>query len=265
MPPRSSWWASGSAGRAAPGRGGQPALVAALVDHPDPEDHVRVLEAAELGALAVVQPDLVEGEVELVVGARDGLALEQRLGHVEGVDHVGRDELDPDRLADRHDHLGDAVGGAEDLGPGALVGEAPAPLEGGHGHPDVGLARLVQHLVLGLEGEDEQHQHDHRGDQGPEKLKAVVAVGLLGQLVVAAPVADHRPDDQPRHHHEDDRGDVQEEVVEVLDGPSLLGDALGDAAAGQEGGDRHGEPAGGGSATTGLHGHPRVGADAASM
>src|SRR5215217_9737537 len=103
MPPDSSWWASGSAGRgssvvamislcslgsrlpgrAAPGRGGQPALVGALLEHPDPEHHVRVLQAAELGALAVVQPDLLEGEVEGVVGAGDGLALEQRLGHVE--------------------------------------------------------------------------------------------------------------------------------------------------------------------------------------
>jgi hypothetical protein len=61
------------AGRAAPGRGGQPVLVLTLADHPDPEHHVRVLQAAELGALAVVQADLLEGEVELVVGARDGL------------------------------------------------------------------------------------------------------------------------------------------------------------------------------------------------
>jgi hypothetical protein len=145
----------------------------------------------------VIEANLVEGQVELVGDARDGLALEQSLGHVEGVHHVGRGELDVDRLADRQDHLGDGPGAAQDIGAGARVGEPPAPLEGGHLDGQGGLGGRPGRLVLSLDSDHEQDQHDQRRDQRPGQLQRVVTVGLCRQLVVAAPVADHRPDQQP--------------------------------------------------------------------
>ena len=50
-------------------------------------------------------------------------------------------------------------------------------------------------------------------------LGEVVAVGLRRQLVVArpAPVADHRPDDQPLDEEEDRRRDQEDDRVEVVD------------------------------------------------
>jgi len=52
------------------------------------EVHVRVADAAELGALPCERPDLVEFDVELVGATRDHVELVQRLGHVERVDDV---------------------------------------------------------------------------------------------------------------------------------------------------------------------------------
>ena len=63
--------------------------------------------AAQLGALAVedlARLVLLQPELEVVVLARDDVALEQEVRHVPGVDDVAADELHVDVLANRHGH-----------------------------------------------------------------------------------------------------------------------------------------------------------------
>src|SRR6266545_4597380 len=83
-------------GRAAPARR-QEAFELVLRHDPDPEQHLRVAHPAELGALAVVEAHPLEVHVELVGGAGDRLAFEQRPRDVEGVHHVSRGRLKVDR------------------------------------------------------------------------------------------------------------------------------------------------------------------------
>ncbi len=73
---------------------------------------MRVLQPAELGALAAIDAGPLGREGELVVAAGDQVLLAGEAGHPEGMDHVGRFELDAHRPADRDVDL---VGGEEML------------------------------------------------------------------------------------------------------------------------------------------------------
>ena len=57
-------------------------------------------DAAELGALAVVRPDLLDRDVEDVLAPRDDVTLEQELRDEEGVHDVVRRDHEADRLTD---------------------------------------------------------------------------------------------------------------------------------------------------------------------
>ena len=76
-----------------------------------------------------------------------------------------------------------------------------------------------------LPRDHEQDRHDDRRDDGPDQLGDRVAMGLGREAVVArlAPVAQDRVDDQPFDDEEDDRGDEEDEGVQVPDVGALLG------------------------------------------
>src|SRR6266536_1949623 len=141
-------------GPAADGRaattGGPEALELVLRHHPDPEQHVRVGQTAELRALPVVQAHALEAHVELVGRAGDRLALEQGPRDVEGMHDVGRPQLDVDRHAHGNDHLRDVPGPPDDLLVRVLVVELPAQLEPGDVDGDLGR-RVLEDDVLGAE------------------------------------------------------------------------------------------------------------------
>ena len=84
-----------------PAAGPCAASYSALRDDLDLEQHLRVVGAAELGALALEGAGLGRDDLEPVDLARDHVHLLQERGHPEGVDDVarGQDELDP--LVDR--------------------------------------------------------------------------------------------------------------------------------------------------------------------
>ena len=102
----------------------------------DHERHVRVLRAAELGALAAVDARAVglqPGDVGL---AGDDVGLAGQLRDPEGVDHVRAGQLDAHRPADRDVDL---VGGGEGRRlVGVAVADAPPPLVRRHLEGQVG-------------------------------------------------------------------------------------------------------------------------------
>ena len=95
----------------------------------DAEEHLRVVGAAELGALAGEDADLVRGQLEGVLPSRDDVHLEQELRDPERVDDVGRGEVEPHPLVDREPELGGLGRRPGLVGAVVLVVEAPVPLE----------------------------------------------------------------------------------------------------------------------------------------
>ena len=97
--------------------------------------HRRVGLAGEGRRLAVEDAFFVGAEDDLVVLAGDRVALAGEVGHVPGVDDVGRDEVELDRGVDRDDQLV--------VGEGAVrVVVAPEPLLAGRFDPQrLGLRR----------------------------------------------------------------------------------------------------------------------------
>src|SRR5581483_9315033 len=89
---------------------------AALLLHPgveragrlgdDDEAHQRVLQAAELGALAAIGAGLVGAQPHAVDAPGNDIGLAGQMRHPEAVNDVYRFELDLDRLADRNVELG---------------------------------------------------------------------------------------------------------------------------------------------------------------
>ena len=179
---------------------------------------------AAIGLTGITRGDL---EVELVVDARDHVALEQELGHVERVDHVGALEVHVDRLAGRHEEtalrsvlLADSEDGLRvDLCVSRQVFERPGELAGDRAHREVGLRADCLDAVERLPRDHEEKQHDQGRDERPGDLCEVVAVRLRREDVVTglAVIADDRPDDQALDDEEDDGGDRENDVVEVAD------------------------------------------------
>ena len=184
-------------------------------DDLDVEQHPRVVDAAELVALAAVVTDGGRGDAVVVVAARDDVHLHQEAGHAEVVDHVGRAELELGGLVDRQHERRDVRRGAGLVDVGGLDGglvdvvERPLPLLADDEDGVVGLALVVEHDVLGVDGVDEEDDHhDDRGDRVEDLERQVVARldGELGVTVLAA-VAPHGPEHQaPGDPARDQRG-----------------------------------------------------------
>ena len=187
---------------------------------------LRALAAERLAGIA-----RIEGQVELVHDPGDDVPLEQELGDIEGVDHVRAAQVEMGRLAGRQGQA--AVGtdryghGEQRLGVGWGVGgevlERPLELAGDGLDEQVRLRRMSLHVIQRLPGHEEQEEHDDRGDDRPDDLGEIVAVGLGRQLIVAglAPVADDAPDDEPFDEEEDDGSDREDDVVEIVDRVAL--------------------------------------------
>ncbi len=260
------------------------------------EQHDRVAGAAQLGALpaeGLVGVLVVDLEVELVDPARDHVALEQELRDVEGVDDVVAGQVELDGAPGRDDETAVSAGRDElaeqrircrrdipvrvlDRGVGVRhVVELPLELPGDRPDLEIRLGGLGVDDIERLPGDHEQDRHDDRGDDGPDQLGDGVAVRLGGKAVITrlAAVAQDRVDDQPFDDEEDDRGDEEDEGVQVPDVRTLLGhrdgweQARDDPVAGaaddgeneQKGhaeGDEHGrEDRGGGARASGAR-HP---------
>ena len=66
--------------------------------------HEGVTQAAQLGALAVIDARFLDRQHALVQAAGNRVQLEPQARHREGVDHVRAEGLDTQRHAHRHDH-----------------------------------------------------------------------------------------------------------------------------------------------------------------
>ena len=226
---------------------GQPGIEIGAGQGVHVEQHDGVAGAAQFGALAterLARVLVIDLEVELVDPTRDHVALEQELRDVERVDDVvagevqldgptgrddqaairaGRDELGEERIRRRRDIpvrvLDRRVGVRH-------VVELPLELSGDRPDLEVRLRGPGVDDVERLPGDHEEGRHDDRRDHGPDQLGDRVAVGLGGERVVArlAPIAQDRVDDQPFDDEEDDRGDEEDEGVQVPDVRPLLGD-----------------------------------------
>ena len=176
---------------------------------------------------------------EAVVAPGDDVHLEQERRHPEGVDDVGRAELDLDGLVDRQHQRG-PVGRRADLVDrrGAVerlvldVVEGPRPLLADDRDRVVGLAgrsTVVEDIVLGGDRVEEEDQHHHDRRDRVEDLDRQVVARLHGDLVVAAAavarthgVADQTPDEDA----DDDRREPRP-LPQVVDRGSPVGDRLG--------------------------------------
>ncbi len=214
-------------------------MVLGLGDDLDPEPHQGVVEPAELGALPEVRAGALGADRELVEHAGQRVAREVERVDVEAVDHVRGAKVDVDVGVDRELHHRILGGLAVDEGVGAGVGELPSPLEGQHVDGDVGpgIRRL---LVLDHERAGEQGEDDDDGNDGVDRLERDVVLGLLGDVVALAAVAEHGPDDQQERDAADDHRADGEPLPEVEHG-SRARRGAGARAEGGHGASRKGE------------------------
>lgn len=129
-------------------------VLGGLGDHGD--RHVRVLVAAELGALSAIDSGGVGLNHERAVVSGHEVTLSVQTGNPEAVDDVRGDQTQRDRTSDRNVEL---VGREE--GPARLVvdvADLPPPLRAGH---------LDLHRIFGLGGQGATRQD--AGDEQPEQ------------------------------------------------------------------------------------------------
>src|SRR5207237_6172237 len=98
----------------------EPRVELALCLNDDADAHPRVLDAAELAALALVRTRAAREEPKMVRDAGKHVHLRSELGDPETVDDIGRGQVEVDRCVDRDVQL---VRGLD-----AAVAELPPPL-----------------------------------------------------------------------------------------------------------------------------------------
>ncbi len=219
-------------------------VVLGTVDDLHVEQHARVVDAAELGALALVLTLDGRGDLELVDHARDDVHLHHEVDGPEVVDHITRGEAELHRLVHRQVQGGGLVGRAH-LVRGLLVGrvgvlgvlvvERPAPLEAHHVDHVLWLLGDGDQLRLVAGDEVEEHRNDDDRDRGVERLDGHVVPGLRGDLHTgaAAPVEDHAPDDQTPHQYADHQRRDPGALPHVEDHRPFLGDRTREAKPGE--------------------------------
>src|SRR5918996_2195835 len=187
--------------------------------------HVTVRQPAVLGALAHVGAGLVGVDGERVRAPGYGVLLAVELGDPERVDHVAGRDLQAHVLARGDDQVvgGEHVVVCELAVAIGVVGELPPPLLAGHLDGEVVVGVLdVQQRRDGGEGHEAEQQG---GEYRPADLELGVAVRLprqlVGVVVLALPELEHQVQHPELHQHEDDGGDEEDGVDEVVD---LAGD-----------------------------------------
>ena len=211
----------------------RPGSPAAHADHA--AVHVRVVAAAELGALAVEDhwswPSGIAPRgsgTSLVRVAGDGVHLAAELGDPPRVDDVVGRDVQHDGHADRHDHVHvgeDLLLGRGTVAPHVLLA-VDADLEAGAARPAGRLVRrgvervgrrhrvavrvdVRRRRVLDAgqldEREDRDEDEDHEGADGPADLELRVAVDLGRDQALAGAELEQRPQQRPLDAHEDDQ------------------------------------------------------------
>src|SRR5918995_81448 len=201
----------------------KPLVVLARLLRDHPEAHVRVRQAAVLGALAEVRARLVGLDRRERLPARDDVTLPSELGDPEAVDHVALvgqglvacREVYPHRPA-RGDHQ--LVRGDDVL---ARVLELPPPLLADRRDVDHVAGRLLGEVEDRDDRRDGHDGEDERGDDRPADLERGAAVDLLRVLVLAGPVAeaDGEHDDGAEYEHPDDDRNEEDRREQVVDRP----------------------------------------------
>ncbi len=190
----------------------QPAVEVGDRLHDHDEAHARVLDPAELRALADVRARSLRREPQDVVLAGYEVDLARELRHPEAVDHVVGIEMDLHRPArGQVDLVGRRV-----LRPGIADRPPPALAD------DLDLERVRLGLAQfgsRLHGHDCEHaENDHRNDDPAPHDPRVVAHRAFALLVAAA--AHDRPDDEERDDRVHGRAQPEHE-------PPDAGDAFG--------------------------------------
>ncbi len=175
------------------------------------------------GALATIQSGLKGSEESVVDAAGDQGGLAGQAGDPEGMDDIGRFEVEVDgvEIVERPEGHVHFVGGVEVV---LGVAEVPPPLMAHDGDEQV-VGREVGRSRLGDDADDDEEDDEdgeERGDR-PGELEPAAAVDLrwLGIVLVVSAVetdqvVDHRAHDQG----EDDQRDPDDEPEEAVD---LLG------------------------------------------
>ena len=176
------------------------------------EAHVRVCDAAEFGALPVINTRLFGDEPEEVVVERHHVDLAGEFRYPEAMDNVLRRELHVDRTANRDVHL---VGGHDFL---VRVTELEPPaVTYGLDFEDVAHVGWRSPLLF-PDADDGWHSnggnHDGRKHR-PSNFELGVAVNLLGDFVVAAAVSDRGVDDGAFDDDEDSDGDPEDQYEKI--------------------------------------------------
>ncbi len=198
---------------------GQPAVEFAGGNRLDGRGHRRVLDPAELGALALVRPQLLDFVPGVVRMARDRVDLPAQRGDPPAVDHVvlGRGHLDAYRAVDRRAHR-------VDRDHAVRVRDLPVELLALDVHPQLraggsGCGNVLDAREL-VEGEDRDRDQDQDGYRRPGKLQIQVAADLraLGVPRPAPPsVLDDEEHEGDFDDEEDEDGEAHDEPVDRLD------------------------------------------------
>jgi hypothetical protein len=182
----------------------------------DLESHKRVRIAAELGALAEIQAELVGIDRQLICMTGHHVEFARELRNPERVNDIVGEELEDDILALRDDNVvcrDDASGLAGVVG----IVDFPPPLLCVDLDSEVACFRIVSVSINGADRRDEDGQEHDGRDDGPDDFERLVAVKLLGALVVgAAAIAEHRVDDGNLHTDEDEQRQEEHYAVEPL-------------------------------------------------
>src|SRR6266404_774393 len=185
------------------------------------EQHPRVLETIELGALADVPARLLRVDPYPVGLVRDDVHLPGELGNPEAVNDISGLERDEGRgrvrrVADRHVEL---VGGDD---PQPRIADLPPPLV-----PDDRDLESLRRLRTPLDREDvpgrhqEQHDDDQNGNHRPGQLdlSAPIYLRRLTSVVIpASSKAREGVDGQSSHDDEDDAGYPEHDQGQLADG-----------------------------------------------
>jgi hypothetical protein len=185
----------------------------------DAEEHLGVLGAAVLGALAEVEARLPGLDPHLVPPVGDEVRLSRQARDPEAVVGVGGPQLEEGRggvgrIADRHVQL---VGGHH-LEPRVTV-LPPELVADRRDHHCPGRARRVLQLEDDPRGGEEEHHHDQHRDDGPGQLDLPAAVDLrrlAGRIAGPAAEPHHRVGQQGEDHQEDGRRDEEDEQRQLV-------------------------------------------------
>ena len=179
-------------------------MVLGLGNDLDLVEHDRVVETAQLRALAKERAGLRGVQGELILYTRQGEAGKIKVTDVEAVHHVRRGQNDSDVGVNGHHHDWRIRRIANGDGILFVVGESPAPLEGVDVDGDISLGH-GQDFVFGDDGGHKESNHNQNRNHRVDDFKRHVILGLLRDGVTLAAIGHNGVQDQSEHEGTDDR------------------------------------------------------------